>query len=52
VSTPALVSPDHRFWPVGKAAQADYAALRTPLGTGAAPDTLAAAGSPAADCPG
>jgi hypothetical protein len=44
VNAPALVSPGHRFWPVGEAAQADYEALRAQvLATGAAPDTLAAA---------
>jgi hypothetical protein len=44
VSVPALVSPGHRFWPVGEAAQADYEALRAQvLATGAAPDSLIAA---------
>jgi hypothetical protein len=44
VSTPALVSPGHRFWPVGEAAQADYEALRAQvLATGAVPDSLIAA---------
>jgi hypothetical protein len=44
VSTPALVSPGHRFWPVGEAAQADYEALRAQvLATGAAADSLIAA---------
>jgi hypothetical protein len=44
VSTPALASPGHRFWPVGEAAQADYEALRAHvLATGAMPDSLAAA---------
>jgi hypothetical protein len=42
VSAPALVSPGHRFWPVGEAAQADYETLRAHvLATGAAPDSLA-----------
>ena len=44
MSVPALVSPGHRFWPVGEAAQADYEALRAHvLATGAMPDSLAAA---------
>jgi len=44
VSTPALVSPGHRFWPVGEAAQADYEALRAQvLTTGVMPDSLIAA---------
>jgi hypothetical protein len=44
VSTPALVWPGRRFWPVGEAAQADYEALRAHvLATGAAPDSLVAA---------
>jgi hypothetical protein len=44
MSTPALVSPGHRFWPVGEAAQADYETLRAHvLATGAAPDSLTAA---------
>jgi hypothetical protein len=44
VSAPALISPGHRFWPVGEAAQADYEALRAHvLATGAAADSLAAA---------
>jgi hypothetical protein len=44
VSAPALVSPGHRFWPVGQPAQADYEALRAHvLATGAPPDSLAAA---------
>jgi hypothetical protein len=44
VNTAALVSPGHRFWPVGEAAQADYEALRAHvLATGAAPDSLIAA---------
>jgi len=44
VSVPALVSPGHRFWPVGEAAQADYEALRAHvLATGAASDSLIAA---------
>jgi hypothetical protein len=44
VSAPALVSPGHRFWPVGEAAQADYEALRAHvLATGATPDSLMAA---------
>jgi hypothetical protein len=43
VSAPALVSPGHRFWPVGQPAQADYEALRAHvLATGAPPDSLAA----------
>jgi len=42
VSAPALVSPGHRFWPVGEAAQADYETLRAHvLATGTAPDSLA-----------
>jgi hypothetical protein len=44
VSVPARVSPGHRFWPVGEAAQADYEALRAHvLSTGAASDSLIAA---------
>jgi hypothetical protein len=44
VSAPALVSPGHRFWPVGEAAQADYETLRAHvLATGAASDSLIAA---------
>jgi hypothetical protein len=44
VSVPALVSPGHRFWPVGEAAQADYEALRAQvLTTGAMPESLIAA---------
>ena len=44
MSVPALVSPGHRFWPVGEAAQADYEALRAHvLAIGAAPDSLIAA---------
>ena len=44
MSTAALVSPGHRFWPVGEAAQADYEALRVQvLATGAMPDSLVAA---------
>jgi hypothetical protein len=44
MSVPALVSPGHRFWPVGEAAQADYEALRAHvLATGAASDSLIAA---------
>ena len=44
MSVPALVSPGHRFWPVGEAAQADYEALRAHvLATGALPDSLIAA---------
>jgi hypothetical protein len=44
VNTAALVSPGHRFWPVGEAAQADYEALRAQvLATGAPPDSLLAA---------
>ena len=44
MSAPALISPGHRFWPVGEAAQADYEALRAHvLATGAAADSLAAA---------
>ena len=44
MNTAALVSPGHRFWPVGEAAQADYEALRAHvLATGAAADSLAAA---------
>jgi hypothetical protein len=47
VNTAALVSPGHRFWPVGEAAQAaqaDYEALRAHvLTTGAPPDSLIAA---------
>jgi hypothetical protein len=43
VSTPALVSPDRRFWPVGVAVQAGYEALRTQaLATAATPGTLVA----------
>ena len=39
-----LVSPGHRFWPVGEAAQANYEALRAHiLTTGAMPDSLIAA---------
>ena len=42
MSAPALVSPGHRFWSVGEAAQADYETLRAHvLATGAAPDSLA-----------
>lgn len=44
MSAPALVSPRHRFWPVGEAAQADYEALRAQvLTTGRLPDSLIAA---------
>ena len=44
MSAAAPVSPCRRFWPAGEAAQADYEALRAHvLGTGAAPDNLAAA---------
>ena len=44
MSAPALVSPGHRFWPVGEAAQADYETLRAHmLATGAPPDSLIAA---------
>jgi hypothetical protein len=44
VNTAALVSPGHRFWPVGEAAQADYEALRAQvLATGAMPESLIAA---------
>jgi hypothetical protein len=44
VSTAALASPGHRFWPVGEAAQADYEVLRAHvLATGAVPDSLIAA---------
>jgi hypothetical protein len=44
VNTAALVSPGHRFWPVGEAAQADYETLRAHvLTTGAPPDSLIAA---------
>ena len=44
MNTAALVSPGHRFWPVGEAAQADYEALRAhTLATGAPPDSLIAA---------
>ena len=44
MSAPAPLSPGHRFWPVGEAAQADYEALRAHvLATGAAPDSLIAA---------
>ncbi len=44
MSVPALVSPGHRFWPVGQAAQADYQTLRAHvLATGAASDSLIAA---------
>ena len=44
MSVPALVSPGHRFWPVGEAAQANYEALRAHvLATGAMPDSLIAA---------
>ena len=44
MSAPALVSPGHRFWPVGEAAQADYETLRAHvLATGAMPDSLIAA---------
>jgi len=44
VNTAALVSPGHRFWPVGEAAQADYETLRAHvLSTGAPPDSLLAA---------
>ena len=53
MSAPALVSPGHRFWPVGEAAQADYEALRAHvLATGATPDSLMAARFAAAACPG
>lgn len=41
MNTAALVSPGHRFWPVGEAAQADYEALRAQvLTTGVMPDSL------------
>ena len=41
MSVPVLVSPGHRFWPVGEAAQADYEALRAQvLTTGVMPDSL------------
>ena len=41
MNTAALVSPGHRFWPVGEAAQADYEALRAHvLTTGVMPDSL------------
>jgi hypothetical protein len=44
MSVPALISPGHRFWPVGEAAQADYEALRAHvLATGATSDSLIAA---------
>ena len=44
MSAPALVSPGHRFWPVGEAAQADHETLRAHvLATGAASDSLIAA---------
>ena len=44
MSAPALVSPGHRFWPVGQPAQADYETLRAHvLATGATPDSLIAA---------
>jgi len=44
VNEAALVSPAHRLWPVGEAAQADYEALRAHvLATGAPPESLAAA---------
>ena len=44
MSVPALVSPGHRFWPVGEAAQANYEALRAHLlTTGAMPESLIAA---------
>ena len=44
MSTPALASPGHRFWPVGEAAQANYETLRAHvLTTGAPPDSLIAA---------
>ena len=44
MSTAALVSPGHRFWPVGEAAQANYETLRAHvLTTGAPPDSLIAA---------
>ena len=44
MNTAALVSPGHRFWPVGEAAQADYEALRAHvLATGATSDSLIAA---------
>ena len=44
MTTAALASPGHRFWPVGEAAQANYEALRAHvLATGAMPDSLIAA---------
>ena len=44
MNTAALVSPGHRFWPVGEAAQANYETLRAHvLTTGAPPDSLIAA---------
>ena len=44
MNTAALVSPGHRFWPVGEAAQANYETLRAHvLATGAMPDSLIAA---------
>lgn len=44
MNLPALVSPGHRFWPAGEAAQADYETLRAHvLTTGAPPESLAAA---------
>ena len=44
MTTAALASPGHRFWPVGEAAQADYEALRAHvLSTGRLPDSLVAA---------
>ena len=52
MSTSALGSPGHRFWPVGEAAQADYEALRTHvLATGPASNSLMPRGSPAAAYP-
>ena len=44
MSAPALVSPGHRFWPVGEAAQADYEHLREHvLANGVLPDSVLAA---------
>jgi hypothetical protein len=44
VSSPAAVSSQRSFWPVGEAAQADYEALRTHVLTaGALPDSMSAA---------
>ena len=44
MNTAALLSPGHRFWPVGEAAQANYETLRAHvLTTGAPPDSLIAA---------